>query len=1140
MKLGRVNLRTTLALLIGCGLLAGLTQLRFSTDLLGLLPADAPGVHALRIWDRHFSGAHQLTLTLAGDDADALSQAARELAQGLRRRSNLVDQVHWQPVWRDDPDHGAGFLAWQWMNQTPAAVAELQARLASTNLVSTLAATQEALQFSLSPEDLARRAYDPLGLGDLPVPSSRLAEPFRHGDGGFASADGRFRRIVLQPVRPLMGFGEASLWLEDVRREVNRLRSEVRVPDTVRVRYTGGPAIAAETSHDMERDMRGSVGGTTLVVAAMFALAHRRLLPLLWMQGLLALILVLTLGFAGWVLGTLNVVSLGFASILLGLVDDFGLVLYQELRTTPNRTLAGIRSEHFRAILASAFTTAIAFLLLNLSGVPGLAQLGTLVALGTVTAAVVILALFLQPFLRPPSAGANADPTNAPPAPSNLPPVATPATAGSVTTTTTTATTVGALTAAPDSDPDLALARRTLWATALLALLAGTALFLRAPRFDVTQDALRPRGSESYAALDELRDRLEQHSADIWLVFAGASEIELAARFDRARAALESLVARGRLEHFTLPEAVWPSPDHWAANRPSFRALAERRPELLSALRTAGFQGGALEQTDRVLSRWADLARRPNPTAPEDATGRWVREQVFARDREGAFALGLARPGPNASAADVVREIEAAAGPGLHAGSWEALGPGLRLHAGKRGMWLTLLMTVLVASSLALTYRNARAVAASLGVLFFGGFLLWGWMAIAGWHWNLMNLLALPLLLGAGVDFAIHQQTALARYPGDRRRVRQGTSRAIWLGGLTTVVGFGSLAGSTNTGLASLGQVCAMGVLCVLATAQWLLPGWWILLGRPSAGPLPAATESAASEPSRLYGPQLWFLAVSLARVCPAPILRLLATSAARLYGRLDRARFEIVARNLAPATQGNAAARDQARALFHEFGRKLVDLWRFEAGRVGPDDLGDLRGRHHLEAALASGRGVLLVTLHLGNWELGATALARFGKRLLVLTRAEPGGRFTEQRRAARARLGIDTLVVGDSPFAFVEVIRRLSEGGLVALLIDRPDAATAVETRFLGRSIDVSRAPAELARAAACTVLPVTIVRVGSGYRAEVLPPVPHDRRALGSASARAQFAGEILRAFEPSVRQHPEQWFHFVPIWPDREPT
>lgn len=301
-------------------------------------------------------------------------------------------------------------------------------------------------------------------------------------------------------------------------------------------------------------------------------------------------------------------------------------------------------------------------------------------------------------------------------------------------------------------------------------------------------------------------------------------------------------------------------------------------------------------------------------------------------------------------------------------------------------------------------------------------------------------------------------------------------------------------------------------------------------MSQPPAGDRAQGTAG----PSSLYGPRLWELAVSAARILPASVLRWPVRRGAELYRRVDRGRRRVVESNLRPIV-GEAASQVGGR-LFRAFGDKLVDLWRFEAGRLGADAPGDLRGREHFEAAVGSGRGVLLVTVHLGNWELGATVLNRFGRRLLVVTQAEPGDRFTERRQAARAAQGVDTVVIGENPFAFVDLIRRLGEGALVALLIDRPVASTGVRTSFFGRPFDVSRAPAELARASGCLVVPVLVVRgPGGAYMAEMLPPVEYDRRGLGSAEARAAFAGEILRAFEPAVRQHPEQWFHFVPVWP-----
>jgi lauroyl/myristoyl acyltransferase len=176
-----------------------------------------------------------------------------------------------------------------------------------------------------------------------------------------------------------------------------------------------------------------------------------------------------------------------------------------------------------------------------------------------------------------------------------------------------------------------------------------------------------------------------------------------------------------------------------------------------------------------------------------------------------------------------------------------------------------------------------------------------------------------------------------------------------------------------------------------------------------------------------------------------------------------------------------------------------------------------------------------LFVTPHLGNWELGDLFMQRLGSKLLVLTQAEPDPRLTELRQAARARRGVETIVVGENAFAFVEIIKRLQAGATVALLVDRPPAPTAVTVELFGRPFAASIAAAELARATGCAIVPTFIVREAKGYRAQILPEVPYDRAAIGDRAGRIRLTQEILRAFAPAIRQYPDQWYHFVPVWP-----
>ena len=189
----------------------------------------------------------------------------------------------------------------------------------------------------------------------------------------------------------------------------------------------------------MQRDLSGSVTGTAMIIALLFWLMHRRWLPMLWLLALLALILVATIALGGLILGPISVVSMGFAAVLLGLAVDYAVVHYQEALAHPQLSVPEIRRAIAPSILWAAITTISAFLVLNFGGLPGLAQLGSLVAIGVALAALVMVMAYLPPlfpgrretrrpicpsrrgglFLLPPKAAAAAPST--PPGPTGTP-----------------------------------------------------------------------------------------------------------------------------------------------------------------------------------------------------------------------------------------------------------------------------------------------------------------------------------------------------------------------------------------------------------------------------------------------------------------------------------------------------------------------------------------------------------------------------------------------------------------------------------------------------------------------------------------------------------------------------------------------
>lgn len=297
--------------------------------------------------------------------------------------------------------------------------------------------------------------------------------------------------------------------------------------------------------------------------------------------------------------------------------------------------------------------------------------------------------------------------------------------------------------------------------------------------------------------------------------------------------------------------------------------------------------------------------------------------------------------------------------------------------------------------------------------------------------------------------------------------------------------------------------------------------------------PLAEAPPERHAQPSSLYRGNLWKLALATARSFPRPLARAIAILASQTY-RLGSPRSRIIYENLLPAFSGDEQAAAAATArLFSHFGTKMVDLLRFEAGVDA--EFCELTGWPIFERAHQRGAGVLFITPHLGNWEIGAPLITGKGVKFFAVTQAEPGSNFTEMRQRARQRWGVETIVVGQDAFAFIEIIRRLQEGATVAMLIDRPAPQSATTVKLFGHDFQASLAPAELARASGCAVIGGIIVEENGAYAARFLPEFQYDRRSLGSRETRVQFTQTIIDAFAPSIRQYADQWYNFVPIWP-----
>jgi len=292
---------------------------------------------------------------------------------------------------------------------------------------------------------------------------------------------------------------------------------------------------------------------------------------------------------------------------------------------------------------------------------------------------------------------------------------------------------------------------------------------------------------------------------------------------------------------------------------------------------------------------------------------------------------------------------------------------------------------------------------------------------------------------------------------------------------------------------------------------------------------------ATAGEPARAYRhglarPSAYKIGYSLGKWVPREVLFVLADLLADATHRKNAEPARNLQANLRSAFPGwsQREIEDLSRRIFRNFARNLVDYGRFDTFTDEALDrlLPSVEHLHLLKESFAKGRGVILVTGHIGNWELGALFFARHGFKINVVTIPEGRERIDSIRGAYRMRQDIRTIVVDGSPFSSLEIVAALRRGEIVAMLVDRWEGTDGVPAKFFGADHRFPRGPFVLSRATGAPILPAFILRDGSGYRGVVDPPFfmeePEDEPGARRLSA----------SLERMIRACPDQWYNFAP--------
>jgi lauroyl/myristoyl acyltransferase len=279
--------------------------------------------------------------------------------------------------------------------------------------------------------------------------------------------------------------------------------------------------------------------------------------------------------------------------------------------------------------------------------------------------------------------------------------------------------------------------------------------------------------------------------------------------------------------------------------------------------------------------------------------------------------------------------------------------------------------------------------------------------------------------------------------------------------------------------------------------------------------------------------PRLYQWTMHVALNLPRPVLYAMA----RLVGGLvyafsprDRRTFR---HNLQIAFNGAKPPANRRILLwktFQNYAIYMVDFFRLLAM-----SLADSRqcarlyeGRHHLDEALSQGRGVVLLTAHLGNWEIGGLGLRSLGYPVTVVTLKHNSAFTNRLISTMRRRHGIGIIELGNSAYDGIEIIRALQRQEVIAMLGDRVFADRAGTTTMFGRQVQLPLGPVLLAMSTGAPIVPAFSVMEAPGRYRGIIEPALEIRRGPDREAALEHNLRQVASVFERAIRRFPDQWY------------
>ena len=568
-----------------------ITSLRLDSEIFNVLPDRFSSVQGLKIYDHDFEQTRELTFALvcSPQDLDKLEDYRAAVRERLQQQPWCVRALAGSPMTTPNGIRDLQSIAVPLLlNLEPRAFDEAISILQPDKTRERLQRLRQEVEAG-SPRPQFELSFDPLGL------IAPALKPFAQSTAieqqqPLTSPDRTMRIFLVVTNQTSISAFECQRLM----RHVNEFRDTAAKgwdgSRPLQILVTGRSAFVSEISLSMRYDVVATLLGSVVLVGTIFFVGFRRWLPLVGMAFCLLLSCLVALTAGQLLFGRLSMISVGFCAILVGLGVDFAILTigrYYQARADgePHRqAIATSVAKLGRAVFFGALTTAVGFLALVLSGAMSFSELGVLIAIGIFVAGLFMCSIVFL-FVREQQYAVGNDWlfelvrnyvrwTVARPAP------------------------------------------MLICSGAVLLLLTAIGFSPVPPlRFEASTRSLQPKNIRANRALDIIMQKMPVRWEPVLAIVRGADPQQLHDYWQSISAHWRELQASGKINGFSTPAALCPSPVWMERNREALRTVNFQiaNETLTQTLEAEGF---TIEAFDPAFTLLHDLQRMSDPSAP--------------------------------------------------------------------------------------------------------------------------------------------------------------------------------------------------------------------------------------------------------------------------------------------------------------------------------------------------------------------------------------------------------------------------------------------------------------------------------------------------------------------------------------------